>query len=69
MGIPAELELLKHPEPDLRQRHSAPGKKHIRIAVGRDVRDCPMNSGIFYGSADQEIRVKVWEKEMKQKGV
>lgn len=47
------------------------GEKHIRIAVGRDVRDCPMNSGIFYGSADQEIRVKVkvWEKEMKQKGV
>lgn len=39
------------------------GEKHIRIAVGRDVWDCPMNSGIFYGSADQEIRVKVWEEE------
>ena len=26
MGIPAELELLKHPEPGLRQSHPAPGK-------------------------------------------
>lgn len=38
---------------------SCSGEKHIRIAVGRDEWDCPMNSGIFYGSADQEIRVKV----------
>lgn len=38
------------------------GEKHIRIAVGRDVGDCPMNSGIFYGSADQtiQVKVKVW---------
>lgn len=35
------------------------GEKHIRIAVGRDAKDCPMNTGIFYGSAEQEIRVKV----------
>lgn len=39
------------------------GEKHIRIAVGRDAKDCPMNTGIFYGSAEQEIqvKVKVWE--------
>lgn len=28
MGIPAELELLKHPEPGLRQRHPRRGKAH-----------------------------------------
>lgn len=39
------------------------GQKHIRIAVGRDVEDCPMNLGIMYGNADQEVKVKVkvWE--------
>lgn len=39
------------------------GQKHIRIAVGRDVTDCPMNLGIMYGSASQEVKVKVkvWE--------
>ena len=41
----------------------AAADKHIRIAVGRDARDCPMNRGIYYGAAAQEIHVsvKVWE--------
>ena len=33
----------------------AAADKHIRIAVGRDARDCPMNRGIYYGAAAQEI--------------
>lgn len=39
------------------------GQKHIRIAVGRDVEDCPMNLGIMYGIASQQVQVqvKVWE--------
>lgn len=40
-----------------------PTFRHIRVAVGRDADDCPMNRGIIYGKANQivNVAVKVWE--------
>ena len=43
--------------------HRAVGDEYIRVSVGRDAGDCPVNRGVFYGGASQtsENAVRVWE--------
>lgn len=43
--------------------HRAVGDEYIRVSVGRDAGDCPVNRGVFYGGASQrsESTVRVWE--------
>ncbi len=38
---------------------------HLRMAVGRDSRDCPLCNGVFKGKVEQTqtVHVHVWEKE------
>lgn len=42
--------------------HRCVGDGYIRIGVGRDANDCPVNRGVFRGSAQQtcESSVRVW---------
>ena len=43
--------------------HRAVDDEYIRVSVGRDAGDCPVNRGVFFGSALQtsESAVRVWE--------
>ena len=43
--------------------HRAVGDEYIRVSVGRDAGDCPVNRGVFFGGASQtsENAVRVWE--------
>lgn len=43
--------------------HRAVGDEYIRVSVGRDAGDCPVNRGVFYGGVSQrsESTVRVWE--------
>ncbi|MGN0997206.1 MAG: transglutaminase domain-containing protein [Candidatus Ventricola sp.] len=50
--------------------HRAVGDSYIRVSVGRDAADCPVNRGVFFGSAAQrsESVVRVWEAQEGAKG-
>lgn len=43
--------------------HRAVDDEYIRVSVGRDAGDCPVNRGVFYGGASQRSQstVRVWE--------
>lgn len=36
---------------------------YVRVAVGRDFNDCPLNTGVFVGQATQELLVQAWVQE------
>lgn len=36
---------------------------YVRVAVGRDFNDCPLNAGVFVGQATQELQVQAWVQE------
>ena len=50
--------------------HRAVGDDYIRVSVGRDAADCPVNRGVFFGSAAQQSEsvVRVWEAQEGEKG-
>lgn len=43
--------------------YRAVNDEYIRVSVGRDAADCPVNRGVFYGGASQqsENAVRVWD--------
>ena len=48
--------------------HRAVGDDYIRVSVGRDAADCPVNRGVFFGSAAQRSESVVRVREAQEGG-